>query len=94
VGLSRSRFEHLFSGETGTGFKPTLRQIRLSNSQSLLATSNLSIKEIAGLVGFRSAAAFSRAFNEYYGEPPSHWRRRLAEVADGTFGQEIARLGK
>ncbi len=86
VGLSRSRFEHLFAAETGRGFKPALRHIRLSESCILLAESNLSIKEIADRVGFRSAPAFSRAFEKLYGEPPSQWRRRHAEVGDGTFG--------
>ena len=85
LGLSRSRFEHLFTAETGTRFRPALRHIRLSKSQALLRNSNLSVKEIADRIGFRSGAAFSRAFEELYGEPPSQWRRRAAEVGDGTF---------
>ena len=85
VGLSRSRFEHLFTAETGRRFRPALRHIRLSKSQALLRNSNLSVKEIADRVGFRSGVAFSRAFEELYGEPPSQWRRRAAEVGDGTF---------
>jgi len=86
VGLSRSRFEHLFRAEAGRRFKPALRQVRLSESQSLLARSELRIKEIAYRVGFRSASAFSRAFEELHGEPPSQWRRRRAGLRDGTFG--------
>jgi transcriptional regulator GlxA family with amidase domain len=86
VGLSRSRFEHLFRTQTGKRLKPALRRIRLSKSQALLAGSTLSIKEIADRVGFRSASAFSRAFEKLYREPPSRWRRRRAEAGDGTFG--------
>jgi len=80
VGLSRSRFEHLFRAETGRRFKPALRQVRLSESQSLLARSELRIKEIAYRVGFRSAWAFSRAFRKVYGQPASQWRRRHSQV--------------
>lgn len=75
LGLSRSRFEHLFKAETGGRFRPTLRQIRLSKAQTLLAKSSLSIKEVAFRVGFQSTPAFSRAFQKQYGQPPSQWRR-------------------
>jgi len=44
VGVSRSRFEHLFKAETGARFRPTLREIRLSKAQTLLAKPILSIK--------------------------------------------------
>jgi transcriptional regulator GlxA family with amidase domain len=85
AGLSRSRFEHLFKGETGERFRPTLRQIRLSKGQELLAESRLSVKEVACRVGFLSAPAFSPAFKKQYGQPPSQWRRRHSE-------KDIARL--
>jgi len=86
VGLSRSRFEHLFKAETRERFRPALRQIRLSKAETLLAGSTLSIKETACRVGFLSTPAFSRAFKKQYGQSPSQWRRRRAEVRDGTFG--------
>lgn len=80
IGLSRSRFEHLFKAETGARFRPTLRQIRLSKSQTLLVNSTLSIKQVACRVGFLSTPAFSRAFGKRNGQPPSQWRRRQTEV--------------
>ncbi|MGD0010130.1 MAG: AraC family transcriptional regulator [Terriglobia bacterium] len=86
VGVSRSRFEHLFKAETGARFRPTLREIRLSKAQTLLAKPILSIKEVACRVGFLSTPAFSRAFVKRYGQPPSQWRRRQTEVRGSTFG--------
>jgi transcriptional regulator GlxA family with amidase domain len=86
VGLSRSGFEHLFKAETGGKLRRTLRQIRLSKSQALLAQSDLSVKEIAQRVGFLSAPAFSRAFAKRYAQPPSQWRARHAKVRRSTFG--------
>jgi transcriptional regulator GlxA family with amidase domain len=80
VGLSRSRFEHLFKGEAGAAFRPMLRMIRLAEAERLIADPRVSIKQVAARVGFRSAAAFSRAFKKRFGEPPSNWRR-------STFGQ-------
>jgi AraC family transcriptional regulator of arabinose operon len=78
--LGRSRFEHLFKAETGARFKPTLRHIRLSKAQMLLAGAGLSVKEIACRVGFLSTSAFSRAFRKRYGQPPSQWRRRHSQM--------------
>jgi transcriptional regulator GlxA family with amidase domain len=86
VGLSRFRFEHLFKAETGRRFRASLRQIRLSKANTLLAKSSLSIKEIACRVGFLSTPAFSRAFRKRYGQPPSQWRRGLWKVRCSTFG--------
>ena len=86
LGLSRSRFEHLFKAETGGRFRPTLREIRLSKARTLLAKSILSIKEVACGAGFVSTSAFSRAFVKRYGQPPSRWRGRQTEVRGSTFG--------
>jgi transcriptional regulator GlxA family with amidase domain len=86
VGLSRSRFGHLFKAETGKRFRSALRQIRLSKAQTLLAKSRLGIREIAFRVGFLSTPAFSRAFAKRYGQSPSQWRRRQAKETYSTFG--------
>jgi transcriptional regulator GlxA family with amidase domain len=80
VGLSRSRFEHLFKAETGARFKPALRQIRLQKAQTFLAKSSLSVKEIACRAGFLSTSAFSRGFAKWYGQAPSRWRRRHSQT--------------
>ena len=80
VGLSRSRFEHLFKAETGARLRPALRQIRLQRAQALLAKSSLSIKEIACRVGFLSTSGFARAFARRYGQAPCQWRRRQSQI--------------
>lgn len=79
VNLSRSRFEHLFKAVTGRRFKPTLREIRLARARALLADRGLSVKEVAGRVGFATMAALSRAFAQRFGLPPSEWRRSTLE---------------
>lgn len=48
-----------------------LKQRRLDVSLKLLRESNGSVSEIGYAVGFKSLSAYSRAFREYYGVPPS-----------------------
>lgn len=75
VGLSRSRFEHLFKEETGVGFKQYLRQTRLLIAKELLLDWTLSIKQVATKVGYRWPADFSREFRNRFGISPSSYRR-------------------
>jgi AraC-like DNA-binding protein len=83
VGLSRSRFEHLFREQTGMCFTKALRDLRLAKAVSLLGDPNRRVKEAAGLCGYSSTASFSKAFRRGFGRAPSYYRR-------STFGQQIA----
>src|SRR5579859_2225923 len=51
LGLSASRFEHLFKAGRGRGFKAELRDIRLSRAKGLLAERTLRVKEVAAQCG-------------------------------------------
>jgi len=55
-------------------------QCRLKRARELLATTQLSLTEIALISGFADQAHFSRRFHESIGEPPREFRRR-ARVA-------------
>jgi len=72
-GASLRTFERLFVEETGLSLALWRRQSRMLASLSLLAESR-SIGEIAGSVGYESAAAFSTAFKQCFGSPPSEFR--------------------
>lgn len=51
-----------------------LTQLRMQHATHLLATSGLSIEEIAERVGYCSPFAFSKAFKRMNGVSPSHFR--------------------
>jgi len=73
-----SRYLYLLFAEDGRRFHDHLWSARLARARTLLAdprTEALQIAEIAYLVGFRSAAHFSRAFHARYGASPRDWRR-------------------
>lgn len=74
VGLSRSLFAKRFSELMGTGPMSYLADWRLQRSLLLLEQPRVSIQQVAHMVGYRSAAAFTRAFSQKFGLSPSKYR--------------------
>lgn len=74
VGLGYSHFRQAFSRLGGVGARTFHSQARLRRACDLLANSDLSIKEIAELLGFSSAFHFSTNFKHQHGTAPSEWR--------------------
>lgn len=72
--LSVSRFHHVF--KNGTGRSPTdfIIDKRVQAAQLLLATTTMSVKEIADNTGFANPYYFSRVFKQYSGSSPSDYR--------------------
>lgn len=78
IGMSRSRFADRFSELIGVGPMTYLADWRLQKALSLLDDTRSSIQQVAGRTGYKSAAAFSRAFSGKFGVPPTEYRRGLA----------------
>lgn len=79
VGMSRSRFAERFRELVGSGPMAYIVDWRLQRALNLLAESNVPIKTVANRVGYRSAAAFTRAFSERFGCSPKE--RRMSSNA-------------
>ena len=77
-GASLRTFERLFAEETGLSLAAWRRQSRMLASLSLLAEGK-SIGDVARGVGYDSAAAFSTAFKQCFGVPPSEYQGQRAE---------------
>jgi len=75
VGMSRSRFAERFSHLVDRGPMAYIAEWRLQRALSSLAAASTPIKTIAYSVGYRSAAAFTRAFTERFGCSPKERRR-------------------
>ena len=54
-----------------------LIQLRLQRANGLLATTDLPLKRIAQLCGYRRPARFSQAFGHLTGQIPSAYRRQF-----------------
>lgn len=74
AGMSRARFAAHFKDVIGETPAEYLTLWRLSLCQKLLMK-NISIKQIASEVGYRSASALTRAFVRQFGCAPSEWQK-------------------
>ena len=78
VGMSRSRFADRFSELLGLGPMSYLADWRLQRALQLLDDARCSIQQVAAEIGYRSPAAFSRAFAGKFGQSPREYRQASA----------------
>jgi len=81
VGLSSSRFRHLFTSEMGVSCQQFLVWLRLYNAVRALA-SGISLTEAAHQVGFTDAAYLTRTFRRMFGIVPSAISRSVHLIAE------------
>jgi AraC family transcriptional regulator, arabinose operon regulatory protein len=74
IGLSVSRFRHLFKQQTGTTPSRYLKVVRFKRAELLIRTTFIPIKEILIIVGLSSDSHFWREFRQSYGMSPADYR--------------------
>lgn len=84
VYLSPSYFSRLFKKIKGIGYNEYLTDLRIKKAKHMLCH-NVSVADIAALVGFRDARYFSVIFQKKTGYTPSDYRRALRT---GEISQE------
>jgi AraC-like DNA-binding protein len=72
--VSRSLLDQRFRAVLGVSPIRYLTEWRMHVAAELLASSDLSVSQIANRVGYDSQEAFSRAFKRRMGDAPSTWR--------------------
>jgi len=77
IGMSRSRFSDRFSQLMGVGPMRYLANWRLQKALVMLDEERSSVQQIALLSGYQSTAAFTRAFANKFGSPPTAYRRQM-----------------
>jgi len=77
LGVSTEHLCRLLKRHTGLTFVMHLRRARVRAACRLLQTTTLSMKQIAGRVGFGSASRFDRDFKHVCGVSPSAYRANL-----------------
>ncbi|WBU60590.1 helix-turn-helix transcriptional regulator [Paracoccus albus] len=78
LGTSYSTLRRLFREHAGMSLKQYQTEVRIRRACELLRSSDQSVKEIAGHLGYSSAFHFSAQFRKSTGLPPSLWRDRNA----------------
>lgn len=77
LGVSYLSLNRLFRKLTGIAPKAYAEQLRMARAEALLASDQLTLKEIAAELSFYSANHFSAAFKKAYGASPRIWREQL-----------------
>lgn len=77
IGASVSVMKRLTKKNYNMGLSEYIRFRRLSHARNLLIQDRNSIEEVAAQVGYSSAANFTTAFRELFGEPPHSFRTKL-----------------
>jgi AraC family transcriptional regulator of arabinose operon len=74
VGLSTSRFQHLFKADTGASPAQYLQRCRMEHARMLLETSCLTIEQILLRTGVGDRSHFEREFKKRYRLTPTRYR--------------------
>jgi len=87
VFLSPTYFSKLFSEEMGCRFTAFLNNVRIEKSKLLLKGTDISLVDIAGLVGYEDQSYFTKVFKRVTGASPGKYRESGGRL--GTSSQEI-----
>jgi len=75
--LSESYVQHLFRARTGSSLGRSLTGERLRKAADLLQRSDMSIKEIAFISGYKHPSSFIRAFDRVFRRTPACYRQEM-----------------
>ena len=81
AGFSVPVFTRVFKQATGTSYLNYLRQIRIERARKLLATTLLTLEQIAQACGFNSQHHLIRAFKKVTHMTPGAYRKKHAKLA-------------
>jgi transcriptional regulator GlxA family with amidase domain len=74
VASSRRQLQRAYAEIGDTTFREHLTRVRMDRAAALLAERRLTVREVAGRVGYRQPAQFAKAFRRYRGVAPSDYR--------------------
>ncbi len=75
AGLNHTTLTRLIKAELGCTLMDYLTQYRVSAAKKQLAFTEVPIKDIASMTGFKTVQHFTRIFREYTGLPPAEFRK-------------------
>jgi AraC family transcriptional activator of mtrCDE len=81
--LSRASFARLFAQAAGDAPLALLTRLRMERAAQMLAQDTRDTASVGEAVGYRSEAAFNRAFARHAGTPPGRFRRRAQAGSRG-----------
>lgn len=89
VNVSTSQLTNLFQTYLGVSPAKYISKIRLEESKILLSSKQMSIGEVASLLGYSSIQHFSKLFHTWYGYTPSAYVKSLqTKPTDAVYDSE------
>lgn len=76
-GKNPSVLSNTFSKETGQGLTKFIQQTRMSEAIRLFNTTDMSVSEVALMVGYQDFSYFSKLFTKYVGCSPKEYRGKI-----------------
>ncbi|MGN0648760.1 MAG: helix-turn-helix domain-containing protein [Oscillospiraceae bacterium] len=80
LSLSRSRFQHLYTDTFGVSINKDIIHSRLEKAAELLRVSDLSLSDIASIIGYHGMPYFLRQFKAAYDMTPAQYRKTYRET--------------
>lgn len=77
AGIGYDHLRHAFKEQRGRSLVRYLNEVRMDRAKTLLAHSQLPLKQVATLCGFRDEYYFSAVFRDFAGKPPGRYRAAL-----------------
>lgn len=77
IGVSPSRFSHIFTNKFGISFQEYLHELRFEKAMRLIPSRNLSLTTIAQMSGFSDGKYMNRMFLKHLGCTPREYRGNL-----------------
>ncbi|MES0875169.1 helix-turn-helix transcriptional regulator [Sinimarinibacterium thermocellulolyticum] len=77
IGLNARTLQRRLA-EEGLSFRDVVEAVRKAQAERLLRCAELSLNQIAFLLGYAEQSSFHSAFRRWTGQSPGAWRRTLA----------------
>ena len=88
LGVTPNHLSKTFKRTMGKGFRTLAVETRQRQAAELLKTTDLPIKQIAPLAGYKHVSDFSARFKHVYGVTPTEFRN-LIRIGDGDVIPEL-----
>lgn len=89
---SERQIHRIIKSTTGMTFGENIKKIRMSHAAKLLSESNMTIQEIADLLGYYDVSSFRKVFKSFYNAPPSSTGKVFSSSAGKVFSNNIGKV--
>lgn len=83
--MSESTMSRFFKAHMGVTFSTYLENMRLTEAETLLTSTDLSVKDISTMIGYTTPTTFYKAFRRKWGVSPSTHRDVARESTDSSI---------